>query len=36
MAAVKNGYVSVSPMCNDHLNEDHIEDVKRLIQEGRV
>ncbi len=36
MTAVKNGYVSVSPMCNDHLNEDHIEDVRRLIQEGRV
>lgn len=35
MTAVKNGYVSVSPMCNDHLNEDHIEDVRNLIQGGR-
>lgn len=34
MTAVKRGYVSVSPMSNDHLNPKYIEDVRRLIEEG--
>ena len=34
MTAVRNGYVAVSPMSNDHLNSDCIGNVKRFIEGG--
>ncbi len=36
MTAVKNGYVSVSPMSNDHLNQKYVEDVRHVIEKGRI
>ena len=35
ITAVKRGYVSVSPMSNDHLNPKYVKDVRCLIEEGR-
>ena len=33
---IENGYVAVSPLGNDHIDYDHMEDAKEIVKSSVV